>query len=166
MRPLYKMTERALYSVAYSMITSLEHPAKLAKFVAKKPTKYVPAHIIALRNLLQTAFDLPDSVQVSSLRETNGIDLLGLAEMCEDNFQDLKTYIHDGCAKQYWKTKYDEARMVDYGKAAEGNWEYVVSMNKKMNEFIAAYPFQLATGHMMVGFDLVVQPDSDAFDLK
>ena len=160
------MTQRELYSVADSMIASLEQPAKLAKFVLKKPTKYVPAHIVALKTLKTNAFNLPDSSQVSSVHETNAIDLLGLAEKCEDNFQDLKTYIHDGWAKQYWKTKYDEAGMEDYAKASHDNWEFVVSMNKKMNDFIGAHPGELATGHMIVGFDLLVQADSDAFDSK
>ena len=166
MKPNYLMTQGELYSVADSMIASLEEPLKFAKFVAKKPTKYVAGFVPALKLIKKTAFDKPDSVQVSSVHETNAIDLESLAQTCEDNFQDLKTYIHDGWAKQYWKTKYDEAGMVDYTKASHGNWEFVVGLNKKALDCIGNYPAELATGHMPAGFDLQVQGDSDAFDAK
>ena len=103
---------------------------------------------------------------MSSQHETNRIDLEALAQTCEVNFQDLKTYIHDGWAKQYWKTKYDEAGMVDYTHALQKNWEYVVDMNKKMHDFIAANAAQLATGFMPATFAAQVDADRDAFDLK
>ena len=165
-RANYKMTQGTLYSVADSIITSLGEAPKLAKFAAKKPAKYVPGILIVLKGLRDTAFNMPDQDQVSSLHETRAIELENLAQPCEDNLQDLKTYIHDGWAKEFWKVKYDEAGMVDYEQASHKNWESVVKMNKKMNDFIGNYPAELTTGHMPAGFALQVQNDSDAFDLK
>jgi len=165
-KPDYDMTQGELYSVADSMFASLGDPAKLAKFAAKKPAKYVPGILLTLKATLNTAKNMPDSVQVSSIHETNLLDLQSLTIPCEDNLQDLKTYIHDGWPKQYWKVKYDEAGMVDYEQASHGNWESVVKMNKKMNDFIANNTADLTTGNMPAGFALQVQNDSDAFDLK
>jgi hypothetical protein len=148
------------------MYSNLEKPANLAAFEDKKPGKYTPAFILALKAKKNTAFNMPDEIQRNSIHETFRVELLGLKEICCDNFQVLKGYIHDGFPKNQWKIKYDEAGMTVYDAALHYNWDNVVALNKKMKDFIDLYPTQLTTGFMPVTFKAKVLSDEDKFALK
>ena len=162
----YKFTQQTLYSIAETMYDSLSNPITLALFAAVKPGKYVPGIIADLQGRRQTAFDLPDSVQRDADHETDKIDLMKLRDNCDGNFQILKGYIHDGFDKSLWKTKYDEAGMVNYTAAEHSNWVSVVGMNKKMNDFIAKYPDELSAGYMPLTFAGQVTVDGNKFDKR
>lgn len=162
----YKSTQQELYSIADTIYDSLENPANLAAFEAKKPGKYTPAFILALRANKTAAFDKADSNQRSSIHETNEVELIALNATCCGNFRDLKGYIHDGFPKDLWKIKYDEAGMVIYESASHNNWENAVALNKNMDDFITTYPTELSTGFMPLVFTTKVTDDADAFKLK
>ena len=162
----YHLTQQELYSIADTIYDSLEVPANLLKFQAKKPGKYTPAFILGLRNNKTTAFNLPDDDQRNSIHETNKIELTELMLTCCGNFQDLKGYIHDGFPKAQWTVKYDEAGMTVYDQASHKNWEQVVALNKKVNDFIVAYPTQLAAGFMPVTFGADCTAATTAYNLK
>ncbi len=164
--PKYPLTQQELYSIADTMYDSLEEPANLAAFQAKKPGKYTPVFIAQLRANKKTAFTMPDDDQRNSIHETFKVELTGLADTCCNNFQDLKGYIHDGFPSDQWTIKYDEAGMTVYTSASHNNWENVVALNKKANDFIAAYPTQLTAGFMPAGFAMQVSDDAGKFDLK
>ena len=164
--PNYPSTQQELYSIGNTMYNSLEKPEYLEKFEETKPGKYTSDFITALRARRTTAFNLPDDDQRTSVHETFRIELTRLQEICCNNFQILKGYIHDGFTKDLWKTKYDEAGMVVYFPASRYNWESVVALNKKMKDFIDLHPTQLATGFMPVTFKAKVAADSDNFDVK
>ena len=69
----YPSTQQELYSIADTIYDSLEIPANLAAFQAKKPGKYTPAFIAQLRLNKTTAFNMPDDDQRNSIHETNKI---------------------------------------------------------------------------------------------
>lgn len=162
----YPSTQQELYSIADTIYDSLENPTNLAAFEAKKPGKYTPAFIAQLRANKKTAFTMPDDGQRNSIHETFKVELSGLAKICCDLFQDLKGYIHDGFPKDQWTIKYDEAGMSVYESASHNNWENVVSLNKKVIDFILAYPTQLAAGFIPPTFAGDVNAATSAFDLK
>lgn len=166
-KPNYKMTQKELYSVADTMIDSLEKPATLLKFKTYKPTKYIPAFIADLRAHKKTAFLLPDDTQRSALHTTEKIILMERRDVCTGWFDYLKGYIQDkGFPQKLWKAKLKEAGLKEYNKAQNDNWEFVVDLNKKMLDFIGDYPTELAAGHMPLAFGADVQAGSDDFDTE
>ena len=165
-KPNYKMTQKELYSVADTMIDSLEKPATLLKFKTYKPTKYLPAYIADLRAHKKTAFLLPDDTQRSALHTTEKIILGERRDVCTGYFDYIKGYIQDGFPQKQWKAKLKEAGQKEYNKAQNDNWEFVVDLNKKVLDFVAAYPTELAAGHMPLAFGADVQTGSDDFDTE
>jgi hypothetical protein len=164
--PNYPSTQQELYSIADTMYANLENPINLAAFEVVKPGKYAPDFILDLKTRKTTAFEMPGDVQRSSIHEASRKELTGLKDICCENFQVLKGYIHDGFPKDQLKIRYDEAGMSVYESAANSNWEKVVELNKNMKDFIDLYPTQLATGFMPVPFKAKVASDSNKFDEK
>ena len=162
----YEGTKGTIYSIAETINSSLADATILAKFAAVKPTKYVPGLITTYNLDLTTAMDLPDDVQLSAIHQTDKIELIGLRSLIGGNFQWLKGYIHDGWGKEFWTVKYNEAGMVDYSSAEKNTWTSVVKLSKKMNDFIIAYPTQLAAGHMTSTFPGDVTSNTDNFATK
>ncbi|MEI6487595.1 MAG: carboxypeptidase-like regulatory domain-containing protein [Bacteroidota bacterium] len=164
--PKYPFTQQELYSIADTMYDNLENPTNLAAFQTKKPGKYTPAFIAQLRANKKAAFTMPDDDQRNSIHETFKVELIGLADTCCNLFQDLKGYIHDGFPKDQWNIKYDEAGMTVYESASHNNWENVVALNKKVNDFIEANPAPLTDGFMPATFPGDCTTASTAFDSK
>ena len=162
----YPFTRHTLYSIAASVHISLELPANLAKFEDNKPGKYTPPFILGLKNKLTNAINLPDDIQISSIHETLRVELVKLGFTCCDNFQVIKGYIDDGFSEDVVKIKYKEAGMDVYDAASHKNWEMVESLNKKMGDFILAYPTQLTAGYMPPAFSAKVTGDASAFSTK
>lgn len=167
-RAEYPSTAQELYSIGNTIYDNVS--ANLAAFTLFK-AKYVAAYIAGLKLNIANAKALPDEEMRNALFQTLGVELETLEEKCCENFQDLKNYIDDSYVESLHKIKYDAAGAPKYEAAKAGNHERVAGLNTDMINFITAESAVLLVNlsggaNMPVGFKLMVQGDSGAFDLK
>ncbi len=160
----YDCTQQELYSIADTMYGNI--PTDLADFLLHKPLKYVPLFLSDIAARRTTAMGMKDDTQTSSVHETLKQELTDMRVICTDNFGKLKSYIVDGFPENVHKTKFDEAGQLLMGASLKNNWEKVVDLNKKVKDFIAAYPTELDAGFMPVGFAGDVNTAITNYDLK
>lgn len=166
MKPDYSSTQSELYSVSETIIGNLN--TYLGNFATLKPGKYIPTFVTDLQTNRKAAMKLPDEDQRSAAHELQRLKLVPLGLKCTDDFNTLMTYINDGWPEEQRDAVYIDAGINDLRQALNENWEKVVSMNTKMNAFIANVDnaAKLTDGYMPVGFPAQVTSDTGAFEGK
>lgn len=158
----YKCTQSELYSITGLAITNLDED--LDDFHNKK-TKYDDAFVLAMKDQRTAAMALPDEESRNAVHQTLKNKLPDLKDVCRDNFSDLKGYIRDGWPNEEPKPRYEAAGLNFDSKIGTNNWENVVSLNEKMNQFIAGNETLLGTpGGMPNTFKAKVLSDTTKFN--
>ena len=133
-KSFYSVPQEILYTVCLAAWNLCS--GNLAKFAAFKAL-YTEAFVTDALDAVQSAKDLPDSIQTIAARKLARINLMNATRQVRANWQFLKVYITKAFPQDTVKAKLDAAGAAWYSKACFNNWSAVRSLIDTANIFIA-----------------------------